>query len=152
MTNPNHDPQRSNDPKDTLPPDLSVFLEAIALSFEDFLGEINQAIEEVADNLQRELGQEMELFWQDFVTPLMALEIEWEIRTDLTDLSDHFTDDPDGWLNPKVEATRETHPACVGCANYHGRLYNGTLLVCGMHPYGVEESHCLDWERMPDSR
>ena len=49
MTNQNHDPQRSNDPKDTLPPDLSVFLEAIALSFEDFLGEINQAIEEVAD-------------------------------------------------------------------------------------------------------
>jgi hypothetical protein len=38
MTNQNHDPHRSNDPKDTLPPDLSVFLEAIALSFEDFLG------------------------------------------------------------------------------------------------------------------
>ena len=149
MTNPNHDPNSSNDSKETLPPDLSVFLEAIALSFEDFLGEINQAIEEVTENLQRELGQEMELFWQDFVAPLLDLEIEWESRTDLTE---HFTDDPDGWLNPKIESTRENHPACVGCANYHGRLYNGTLLVCGMHPYGVEESHCLDWEKIPNSQ
>ena len=80
MTNQNHDPHSSNDSKETLPPDLSVFLEAIALSFEDFLEEINQAIEEVADNLQRELGQEMELFWQDFVAPLIDLEIEWETR------------------------------------------------------------------------
>lgn len=149
MTNQNHDPNDPNDPKETLPLDLSIFFDAIALSFEDFLTEINQVIEEVADNIQRELGQEIELFWQDFVAPLMDLEIEWENRTDRLD---HFTDDSDSWLNPKVEATPDTYPACIGCANYHGRLYNGTLLVCGMHPYGVEESHCLDWEETPDSR
>lgn len=35
--------------------------------------------------------------------------------------------------------------ACHGCAHYHGRIYGGTLLICAMHPYGVEDEQCLDW-------
>jgi hypothetical protein len=37
-------------------------------------------------------------------------------------------------------------PACQGCCHYHGRSYGGTRLVCGMHPYGVEEEDCPDWQ------
>ncbi|MBF2077137.1 MAG: hypothetical protein IGR76_01090 [Synechococcales cyanobacterium T60_A2020_003] len=36
--------------------------------------------------------------------------------------------------------------ACQGCRHYHGRSYGGTMLICGMHPYGVEEETCGDWE------
>lgn len=36
-------------------------------------------------------------------------------------------------------------PACRGCAHYHGKAYNGTLLICGMYPYGVEGETCPDW-------
>lgn len=36
--------------------------------------------------------------------------------------------------------------ACKGCCHYHGQKYGGNLLVCGMHPYGVEEEHCPDWQ------
>lgn len=46
----------------------------------------------------------------------------------------------------KVQPNANTHPACIGCANYHGRVYNGNLLVCGMHPYGWDDDNCPDWE------
>lgn len=36
---------------------------------------------------------------------------------------------------------------CRGCQHYHGRVYGGNLLVCGMHPYGVEGDRCADWEQ-----
>jgi hypothetical protein len=36
--------------------------------------------------------------------------------------------------------------ACRGCRHYHGQKYGGNLLVCGMHPYGVAEDHCPDWQ------
>jgi hypothetical protein len=36
--------------------------------------------------------------------------------------------------------------ACRGCCHYHGHTYGGNLLVCAMHPYGVEEAHCPDWQ------
>ncbi|GAB4235944.1 MAG: hypothetical protein Kow00121_63370 [Elainellaceae cyanobacterium] len=35
---------------------------------------------------------------------------------------------------------------CEGCCHYHGRMYGGNLLVCAMHPYGVEDDRCPDWE------
>lgn len=41
---------------------------------------------------------------------------------------------------PRVPAT------CRGCCHYHGHTYGGHLLVCAMHPYGVEEEHCPDWQ------
>lgn len=37
--------------------------------------------------------------------------------------------------------------ACQGCSHYHGQTYGGARLICGMHPYGVEEGdHCPDWQ------
>lgn len=36
--------------------------------------------------------------------------------------------------------------ACKGCAHYHGRVYGGNMLVCAMHPMGVEGDQCGDWE------
>lgn len=43
-------------------------------------------------------------------------------------------------VNPPVPV------ACQGCCHYHGQTYGGELLVCGMHPYGVEGEHCPDWQ------
>jgi hypothetical protein len=36
--------------------------------------------------------------------------------------------------------------ACQGCKHYHGAVYNGIPLVCAMHPYGVEDEACADFE------
>ncbi|TAD73208.1 MAG: hypothetical protein EA001_16655 [Oscillatoriales cyanobacterium] len=49
-------------------------------------------------------------------------------------------------LNPKVLPTPDRHAACIGCQHYHGRLHSGTLLICGMHPFGWETASCPDWE------
>lgn len=35
---------------------------------------------------------------------------------------------------------------CRNCCHYHGQVYGGNRLICAMHPYGVEDSHCPDWE------
>jgi hypothetical protein len=36
--------------------------------------------------------------------------------------------------------------ACQGCCHYHGQTYGGNLLVCAMHPHGVESDRCPDWQ------
>jgi hypothetical protein len=40
----------------------------------------------------------------------------------------------------------DTPIACNGCKNYHGAVYNGVPFVCAMHPYGVEDEVCADFE------
>lgn len=47
---------------------------------------------------------------------------------------------------PPPTAAAQQPQACQGCCHYHGRVYGGNLLVCAMHPYGVETDRCGDWE------
>jgi ABC-type nickel/cobalt efflux system permease component RcnA len=50
-------------------------------------------------------------------------------------------------MNHQQAQTRHRRPAvCQGCSHYHGRVYGGNLLVCGMHPYGAEGEYCDDWQ------
>ncbi|WP_193199724.1 hypothetical protein [Nostoc sp. MG11] len=37
--------------------------------------------------------------------------------------------------------------ACRGCRNFHGIKYQGVMLVCAIHPHGVESDTCLDFEK-----
>lgn len=34
---------------------------------------------------------------------------------------------------------------CTGCIDYHGETYQGTQLICGIHPCGYEGDKCPDW-------
>ncbi len=34
---------------------------------------------------------------------------------------------------------------CESCKNYHGHKYNSIILVCAIHPYGVNTDNCLDY-------
>ena len=57
-------------------------------------------------------------------------------------------DDDEAVEELRQERSRPTvkQPArCQGCRHRHGRSYSGTLLVCGMHPYGNGED-CSDIE------
>ena len=71
---------------------------------------------------------------------LDILGVELESGTD--DLSDEALWDE---IAPKTTPRDDWHPACIGCQNFHGRTYEGNLLVCAMHPYGVEGDRCPDW-------
>ncbi|MEL6604144.1 MAG: hypothetical protein AAFP20_13060 [Cyanobacteria bacterium J06614_10] len=49
-------------------------------------------------------------------------------------------------LNNTVTPWLQNHPTCIGCRNYHGTAYGNEMLVCGMHPYGPDDTTCPDWE------
>ena len=50
-------------------------------------------------------------------------------------------------MNRQTPPARPQRPkVCQGCAFYHGTTYGGQQLICGMHPYGVEDDYCMDWE------
>jgi hypothetical protein len=51
-----------------------------------------------------------------------------------------------------VTPALQDHPVCVGCCNYHGEAYGGNVLVCAMHPYGIEDESCPDWESVWGNR
>lgn len=52
--------------------------------------------------------------------------------------------------NGESEKFRRTKlAACVGCKHFHGNVYNGAQVVCGLHPYGHEREQCPDWEAHP---
>jgi hypothetical protein len=112
----------------------------MAEAIEQFFQDIGQAIEEIAEQVQMEISSEIEYWWEEVEQPRR------EIHREAEDFfSDSFLDDSE-FFNPKVEPTSETHPACIGCRHYHGRIYSGNLLVCGIHPYGWEDRDCPDWE------
>jgi len=46
-----------------------------------------------------------------------------------------------------LEPILNEHKVCIGCLHYHGQTYNEVMLVCAMHPYGMEEvAACPDKE------
>jgi len=92
--------------------------------------------ETIASQLQNTIAVEFDLYVQDWAEPL------FDVYSDLEDVMNDL-EQPFPHL---VEPTDTRHPACKGCSQYHGQVYNGNLLVCGMHPYGWEDSNCPDWQ------
>lgn len=111
-------------------------LESIATEVENFFQEIGVAIAEIQTEVATELEQ--------VLTEVMPPDLEEFIG--LREWRELFSDDFDTLVNPKVEPDANTHSACLGCQHYHGRIYGGNLLVCGMHPHGWDGDSCPDWE------
>lgn len=96
-------------------------------------GEFFEQIEEAIAPSLDEWDQQM-TDWTDAV-----LQLFFDFETGVSQTTEPFTQTIDPLINE--------HKACVGCRNYHGYSYNGTPLVCAMHPYGWEaEESCPDWE------
>lgn len=98
-----------------------------------------EATAEFTEQVQNSIASEVDEFWHEIAEPI--LDVCW-------DLEDIFTD-TDVIFPYGVEATTEENPACRGCEHYHGQVYNGSLLVCAMHPYGWEGENCPDWRESP---
>ena len=116
--------------------DFFNMLEAIACEVEQFFLEVADVVESVAEEVQNTVGTEIDQYLQDMFEPLSEIYAELE----------EIANDTDTVFTYPVEPTPETHSACIGCIHYHGQVYNGTLFVCGMHPYGCEGESCPDWE------
>jgi hypothetical protein len=128
--------------------DLFSMIENIGTETERFFQDVQEiaetVVEEIADLVifvSEEIEADFEDFWRFFLEPIDDQE-SWEIE----EVIEEIIENPELSLNPKIEPTLDNHPACLNCRNYHGRVYNGVLLVCGMHPYGWMDENCPDWE------
>jgi hypothetical protein len=141
--------------------DVWAVIDAVTATVEDWVEGIEQTFTEVSTALDEEMRAEWQEFWEDW-------SIFWEDVTEIFNEFDPDAPNPDDarsprppaqnaaapWLpmdwemglNPYLPATVEHQPACQGCQHYHGYVYSGQLLVCGMHPYGSEGGSCPDWE------
>ena len=127
--------------------DLIGMIETVTDEVEQFFLGINDMVDaffEITEEVQNAFVADIdtfatlhEQFLQDLTEPF--LEIYWE----LGDISE----DIDPGFPYAVEATLEKNAACIGCSNYHGQVYSGNLLVCGMHPHGWDDEICPDWEK-----
>lgn len=119
-------------------------LESLVDIVDDVVGEVVEIIEDVAEEWQNTIGLEIEKCLEDIFEPIIEIYFEY----DEIDLSTHESDI--GFPYSGVP-TAERHPACIGCHHYHGQVYGGNVLVCGMHPYGWDGENCPDWEAHPST-
>ena len=130
-------------------------VEKTVVEVEGFFTEVGEATEQVVDEVSENLGSFFEQFQLDifdeadnFIQNLVDVIITTseEIDFAISEEWDYFSDD-DFTSVGYQEPSAQTHPACINCVNYHGQIYNGNLLVCAMHPSGLEGDSCPDWEK-----
>lgn len=129
--------------------DLLVAIEDVANGVEKFFTDLSEEFAQVVDEweeLSAEISRELEndhLFNQinqyltELLAPIVELYADFDEDLDTQNFDQNFV--------THVEPDQQTHPACRGCENYHGQVYGGNLLVCAMHPHGVESDQCPDW-------
>ena len=124
--------------------DFLEMLDTVADEVERFFLGVTEAVdslvelsEEISEQVQNTIVVEIDQYLNELTEPIF--EVYWELE-EVMGVEDQPFPYP-------VEPTSEKHPACVGCRNYHGQVYSGNLLVCGMHPYGWEGEDCPDWEQ-----
>lgn len=111
----------------------------VETAMDELLEEFGTTVETAVSDIQKIIVFELDENvpeWREW------LDLENDIFPDIEDLG-HHTEFYDVYpVFPSVD----NNPACIGCRNYHGQVYNGNLLVCGMHPSGWEDDKCPDWE------
>lgn len=122
-------------------------LEVLATEVEQFFTDVAKEVstvvdaivittEEAMDQMQVILDTEVERQLNDWIDPIVELCLTFESTVETAAQPIVHTIDP----------LMSDQPACVGCRHYHGQMYGGNLLVCGMHPYGWQDDKCPDWQ------
>ncbi len=115
-------------------------VERFFLGMTEMVDTFFELTEEISEQVQDAIASEVDQYLQDLTEPI--LEAYWELEDIVID--DIILDS--GFPYP-VEPSSERNVACIGCRHYHGQVYGGELLVCGMHPYGWNDENCPDWEQ-----
>lgn len=116
--------------------DVENFFAEVAKDVNEMVDAFVDATEDIAGQMQSAFENEIEPHLSEFIDPILEAYLGFEIAIEETTQPVINTVEP--FLND--------HPACVGCRHYHGQMYGGNVLVCGMHPYGWEGEKCPDWE------
>jgi len=119
--------------------DMEKFLKDVTEELNGMFDELTKISEEITDEVQNKILPELDEYINDIFEPIIDIYLDLDLDLDVED--EHF--DP---FVTYVQPTETEHPACRGCQHYHGQVYGGNLLVCGMHPMGTETETCPDWE------
>jgi len=122
---------------ETVVSDMDKFFTDVTEEFNEMLGELTKISEEITDEVQNKILPELDECINEFFEPIIDIYFDLDIESE----GEHF--DP---FVTYVQPTETEQPACRGCKHYHGQVYGGNLLVCGMHPMGAEAETCPDWE------
>ncbi|ABG50880.1 conserved hypothetical protein [Trichodesmium erythraeum IMS101] len=114
------------------------FFDEMTKEVSEVCDELGKFSEEIAEEININIFAEMDEYVDQLVDPIIEVYLDFYPDIEIEDV--------DYYLVDHLEPTIEKHPACRGCIHYHGQFYGGNLLVCAMHPYGVEDKSCLDWE------
>lgn len=109
--------------------------------FNHVMDNLTEFSEEITEEVQNKLIPDLDQCLNEILEPILDVYLELEL--DVEDEEDEEAFDP---FVTYVHPTATQNPVCRGCSNYHGKIYGGNLLVCGMHPYGVDSDSCPDWE------
>lgn len=124
--------------------EIEVFFTEVGETTELLVEEVSDNLSSVFEQLQLDVTEEVEEFIQNFVDVIITTSDE--IDAAISNEWSGFVDEDFTRVSYHTPST-ESHPACINCANYHGQVYNGNLLVCAMHPHGYEGSNCPDWSK-----
>jgi len=119
--------------------DMEKFLKDVTEELNGMFDELTKISEEITDEVQNKILPDLDEYINDIFEPIIDIYLDLDLDLDVED--EHF--DP---FVTYVQPTETEHPACRGCQHYHGQVYGGNLLVCGMHPMGTEAETCPDWE------
>jgi hypothetical protein len=119
--------------------DMEKFLKDVTEELNGMFDELTKISEEITDEVQNKILPDLDEYINDIFEPIIDIYLDLDLDLDVED--EHF--DP---FVTYVQPTETEHPACRGCQHYHGQVYGGNLLVCGMHPMGAEGETCPDWE------
>lgn len=125
--------------------EVEKFFAEVAEEFAEAFDEFGKVSYEITEELANGVIAEIEEYLNDLIEP-PNIEVYFEVQVDLDVEAELERERMDSLIGGYVEPSAEQHPACRGCRNYHGEIHGGNLLVCGMHPYGVEDGTCPDWE------
>lgn len=126
---------------ETLANDMDRFFQDVAKEMADATDAFLDFSEEVAEQLHEAIAPELDKFDEqvdEWVEPI--LQAIAAIESAFNQAAEPVSQTVDPILNH--------HPVCTGCRNYHGQTYNGVMLICAMHPHGVDEGveTCADKE------
>lgn len=124
------------------------FFSDISEEFVEMLDVLAKMSEEFTEQVQNNLINDIDGYFNEFdglfnefIEPIIEIYRDFDPEFDEIDLS----------MVTYVDPSATQQPACRGCRNYHGQVYGGNLLVCAMHPTGVESESCADWETDGDA-
>ena len=127
-------------------------IETVAEEMGQLIRETAEAVVETADLMMQipmAMAERMEEAIATEVEHLLDEMTSWfpppSVHLSIWSSIEWQSSDLEPWLE-MIEPGQAQQNACVGCRHYHGRIYDGNLLVCGMHPYGWKGDRCPDWE------